>query len=308
MTQISTNLRFDRAIEQMGVTQDRLSKTQMQLTTSKQVIKPSDAPDKSAQITRLKSAISRQESYVDTMNQVKDKLSQQESALDSATTIMARLKELTVQAANDTYQAADRKSIDIEVRELRDQLLSLANTQDINGNYIFSGTRVGKLAFASNEQGRVVYQGDQTIAAAGIGDQTLVDTNRTGTQPFDKIVRTDDAGKPVPVGFFEVIQDLSAALQANDTKGISRAVGEMTTLQNGLSDSLAAVGAAGNKIQNQLDLADENLLRMKEVLSNEEDVNYTEAITKMNKDMLALEAAQSSFAKISQLNLFDYIR
>jgi flagellar hook-associated protein 3 FlgL len=305
---MSTSLRFDRAIEQMGISQDRLSRTQMQLTTGKQVNKPSDAPDKSAQVSRLKSAINRQESYVATMKQVKDKLSQQESALDSATSIMARLKELTVQAANDTYSAADRKSIDIEVRELRDQLLSLANTQDINGNFIFSGTRVGKLAFAANEQGRVVYQGDQTMVPAGIGDQSRVDTNRTGTQPFDKIVRTDDTGKPVPVGFFEVIQDFSAALQGNDTPGIGRAVGEMSTLQNGLSDSLAAVGAAGNKIQNQMDLADENLLRMKEVLSNEEDVNYTEAITKMNKDMLALEAAQSSFAKISQLNLFDYIK
>ena len=39
-----------------------------------------------------------------------------------------------------------------------------------------------------------------------------------------------------------------------------------------------------------------------------EDLDYTEAITKMNKDMLALEAAQSSFAKISQLSLFDYIK
>ncbi len=308
MSQISTNLKFDRAIGQMSVTQDRLSKTQLQLSTTKQVLKPSDAPDKSAQITRLKSAIDRQESYIDTMKQVQDKLSQQESALDSATNIMARLKELTVQAANDTYQAADRKSIDIEVRELRDQLLSLANTQDINGNFIFSGTRVGKLAFAANEQGRVVYQGDQTIVAAGIGDQSSVDTNRAGTRPFDKIVRTDDAGKPVPVGFFEVIQDLSAALQSNDTKGITRAVGEMTTLQSGLSDSLAAVGAAGNKIENQIDLADENLLRMKEILSNAEDVDYTEAITKMNKDLLALEAAQSSFAKISQLYLFDFLR
>ncbi len=308
MTQISTTLKFDRAIQQMGVTQDRLSKTQMQLSTTKQVIKPSDAPDKSAEISRLKSAVGRQQSYIATMKQVQDKLSQQESALDSATDIMARLKELTVQAANDTYQAKDRKSIAIEVNELRDQLLSLANTQDVNGNYIFSGSRVGKLAFAANEQGRVVYQGDQTVVPAGIGDQSMVDTNRSGTRPFDKIVRTDDTGKPVPVGFFESIQDLTTALQANDTKSITRAVGEMTTLQDGLSNSLAAIGAAGNKVENQLNVADENLLRMKEVLSNAEDVDYTEAITKMNKDMLALEAAQSSFAKISQLNLFDYIR
>ena len=151
--EMSTNLYFERAISQMGVTQDRLSKTQMQLSTSKQVIKPSDAPDKSATITRLKSAIQRQDAYVKTINTVKDKLSQQETAANNASSILYRLKELTVQAANDTYSAADRKSIDIEIRQLRDQLLSLANTQDVNGNYIFSGSRVGKLAFATNADG-----------------------------------------------------------------------------------------------------------------------------------------------------------
>ena len=158
MTQMSTTLKFDRAISQIGVTQERVSKAQMQMTEGKQILKPSDAPDKSAQISRLKSAIDRQESYVSTIKQVRDKLSQQESALKGATEVMYRLKELSVQAANDTYSAADRKSIAIEVKELRNQMLSLANTQDVNGNFIFSGTRVGSLAFAANEQGRVVYQ------------------------------------------------------------------------------------------------------------------------------------------------------
>ena len=161
MTQMSTNLKFDRAISQIGVTQDRVSKAQMQMTEGKQILKPSDAPDKSSQITRLKSAIDRQESYVATIKQVRDKLAQQETAVKGATEVMFRLKELSVQAANDTYSAADRKSIAIEVKELRNQMLSLANTQDVDGNFIFSGTRVGKLAFAADEQGRMVYQGDQ---------------------------------------------------------------------------------------------------------------------------------------------------
>ena len=47
---------------------------------------------------------------------------------------------------------------------------------------------------------------------------------------------------------------------------------------------------------------------MKSTLSQVEDTDYTEAITKMNKDILALQAAQSSFAKIAQLSLFDYIK
>ena len=306
--QMSTNLKFDRAIAQMGITQDRLAKTQMQLSTAKKVIRPSDAPDQSAQITRLKSAITRQENYVSTISQIKDKMSQQETTVDNATTILTRLKELTVQAANDTYGAADRKSIDIEVRQLRDQLLSLANTQDIDGNFIFSGTRSGKAAFDTNENGKLVYTGDQTVSMAGIADQSSVDTNRAGTKPFDKLVRSGDDGKPIAVGFFQVIDELSAALQSNDGVKIRRAVGEVQTLQQGLSDSLASIGSAVNKLDNQIDLAEENMLRMKSTLSQAEDTDFTEAITKMNKDMLALEAAQSSFAKIAQLNLFDYIR
>jgi len=299
---------FDRAIAQMGVTQDRLSKTQTQLSTTKQINKPSDAPDQAATITRLKSAIDRQNAYVSTINSVKDKLSQQETAASNATDVLTRLKELTIQAANDTYSGVDRKSIDLEVRQLRDQLLSLANTQDVNGNFIFSGSRVGKQAFATDENGKLVYQGDQTVSATGVGDQSAVDINRSGTNPFDKIVRLDENNKKIAVGFFQVIDDLSAALQSNNSGGIKRAVGEMTTLQQGLSDSLASIGAATNKIDNQASLAEENVLRMKSTLSQVEDTDYTEAITKMNKDILALQAAQSSFAKISQLNLFDYIK
>ena len=306
--QVSTSLMFDRAIAQMGITQDRLSKTQTQLSTTKQINKPSDAPDQAATITRLKSAIDRQNSYVTTINSVKDKLSQQETAASNATDVLTRLKELTIQAANDTYSAVDRKSIDLEVKQLRDQLLSLANTQDVNGNFIFSGSRVGKQAFATDNNGKLVYQGDQTVSSTGVGDQSAVDMNRSGTNPFDKIVRVDGSNKKTAVGFFQVIDDLSAALQANDASTIKRAVGEVGTLQQGLSDSLASIGAATNKIDNQASLAEENVLRMKATLSQVEDTDYTKAIADMNKDMLALQAAQSSFAKISQLNLFDYIK
>ncbi len=306
--QVSTSLMFDRAIAQMGITQDRLSKTQTQLSTTKQINKPSDAPDQAATITRLKSAIDRQNSYVSTINSVKDKLSQQETAANNATDVLTRLKELTVQAANDTYSAVDRKSIDLEVRQLRDQLLSLANTQDVNGNFIFSGSRVGKQAFATDENGKLVYQGDQTVSSTSVGDQSAVDINRSGTNPFDKIVRVDATNNKTAVGFFQVIDDLSAALQSNNTVSIKNAVGEVGTLQQGLSDSLASIGAAINKIDNQASLAEENVLRMKSTLSQVEDTDYTQAITNMNKDMLALQAAQTSFAKISQLNLFDYIR
>lgn len=311
MNPISTTLMFDRAVSQMGVTQQRLARVQEQLATSKEVIQPSDAPDKAAAITRLKSAITRQESYADTISAVRDKLSQQETAIDSANDALIRMKELTIQAANDTNGPEGRKLINIEVRQLREHLLSLANTQDVNGNYIFAGSRTGATAYEAGPNGTAAspaYRGDQTVNSVPVGDERTVEDNRAATQPFARTIRTGADGEQQSVGFFDVIDDLSAALQNNDYANIRRAVSEVGDMQFGMSESLADIGGSMNTLDRQQELADANVLRLKETLSSVEDLDYTEAITKMNKDMLALQAAQSSFSKIAQMSLFTYIR
>jgi flagellar hook-associated protein 3 FlgL len=272
------------------------------------LLRPSDSPSEAAAVSRLKSAIQRQQSYTDTINAVRDKLIQQETAVDSANDVLIRIKELTIQAANDTYGAEGRKLINIEIRELRDQLLSLANTQDVNGNYIFSGSRAGKQAFTSDGAQSLAYRGDQTINQVGVGDERTVRDGRAATQPFARTIRTGADDEPQSIGFFEVLNDLSAALETNNTPNIQRAVTEVGDMQLGMSESLANIGASMNTLDTQLSLAEQNTLRLKGTLSQMEDVDYTQAITKMNKDMLSLEAAQSSFAKISQLNLFSFLR
>ena len=306
--QISTNLMFDKAIAQMGKTKDRLGQVQLQLSTSKSVLKPSDSPDKTTTMTRLQTAITRQDSYVATIKTTLDKLSQQETALKSSSNILVRMKELAIQAANDTMSPQDRKEIAIEVAGLRDQVRSLANTQDVNGSFIFSGSRINTAAYGTNVDGQRPYQGDQTVGYVPVGAQREVDNNRTGTQAFSRIIRTDQQGNQESVGFFKVMDDFVSALINNKPGEIQRSVGELDTAQLGMTESIANVGSGMNVLESQQAVAEENILRMKTTLSDVKDVDYTEAITQMNKDMLALEAAQSSFSKISQMNLFDYIR
>ena len=67
------------------------------------------------------------------------------------------------------------------------------------------------------------------------------------------------------------------------------------------------LGMSQNSIANRVDIIDEKTLVYKDLLSNVADTDYSEAITKLSAQMLALEAAQSTFAKVSQLTLFDYI-
>ena len=74
-----------------------------------------------------------------------------------------------------------------------------------------------------------------------------------------------------------------------------------------LSKKRVELGLSQNRISNRLDIIDEKTILYKDLMSKSVDTDYTEAITKLSANMLALEAAQSTFAKVSQLSLFNYM-
>ena len=304
---VSTSMFFDRASAQLGNVQGSLAKTQEQLSTGKQITKPSDEPDKASLVTRLESEIARQKSYQGNIKSVEIRLKAEETALNSTSDVMYRMKELAVQAANDTLGAADRKTISLEMTELRNQMLSLANSQDSNGNYLFAGSRVSQMPFAPDAKGVLVYKGDQARMVVGVGDNRRMNQNIPGSDAFTNVVRDDGKGGKVGVGFFQSLGDLIDAVKGNNRVAIQRGISEIDSLQQGLSDATAQVGTDLNVVDSQNNVLDEITLRLKTTMSDIQDLDYTEAITKMNKDQLALEAAQSSFAKISKLSLFNYI-
>ncbi|PIT79832.1 flagellar hook-associated protein 3 [Limnohabitans sp. JirII-29] len=304
---ISTTLYFDRATQQLGNVQGELAKTQEQLSTGKQIVKPSDSPDKASLVTRLESELARQASYQNTLKSVNTRLQSEETALKNTSDVLLRIKELSIQASSDTLAPADRQSLALEVTSLKEQILSLANSQDTNGNYLFSGSRVGQPAFGQDASGQVVYQGDQARMKVAVGDNRRMNMNMPGSDAFVKVVRTDSKGQKTAVSFFQALDDLSNAIKNSDHAKMQSGIAEMDSLQQGTSDALAQVGTDMNVVDMQNSVLDEVTLRLKTTKSDTEDLDYTSAITKMNKDQLALEAAQSSFAKISQLSLFKYM-
>ena len=305
---ISTSYLFDRATQQMSTVQTDLAKTQAQIAARKQVLNPSDAPDQAASIQRLKSIIGRQNSYTNTLENVQSRLDAEDSSLGSASDLLIRVKEISVQAANGTLGTNDRKALGTELQGLRDQLLSLANSQDSNGNYLFAGSRVREPAFAVDASGYPAYQGDQTRMNVVVGEQRTFAINRTGTDAFVRVVRTDASGVSSGVGFFQSLDELTTAVNGSDIKNIQRGIGEMDRLLEGVSLARADVGTDMKTVEQQTSVVEDTVLSLKTTLSNIEDLDYATAITEMKKQMLALEAAQSSFAQISQLNLFNYLK
>jgi flagellar hook-associated protein 3 FlgL len=304
---VSTSLFFERASTQLGNVQGSLAKTQEQLSTGKQITKPSDEPDKASTVTRLESEMARQKSYQETLTTVQTRLTSQETSLRNVSDVLIRIKELTVQAANDTVSSADRKAIGLEIIGLRDQLLSQANAQDTNGNFLFAGSRSTQAPYALDANGHITYQGDQSRMKVQVGDNRRMNANTPGSDVFLRVIRDDGKGNQVGVNFFEALKDLSDAITNGLPKDMDRGLGEIDILQQGISNAIAQIGSDMSVVDMQNSVLDETTLRLKSTLSDVQDLDYTEAITRMNKDQLALEAAQSTFAKIAKLTLFNYI-
>ena len=301
---ISTSFLFERATERMSTIQNKLATTQAQMAVGKQILSPSDAPDQAAAIQRLKGEVQRQDSHMRTLQIAISRFTAEETALSSSSDVLIRMKELGIQAANDTLAPDDRKAIGVEMKAMRDQLLSLGNTRDDRGNDLFSGTRVNTPAFAEDANGKVIYQGDQTQTRIPAGVERTVQFTRAGTDVFSRVVRGDGQA----VGFFDALDQMISSVNSNQTDKIQQGIGDISQMHNSLTLSQAQNGSDQVVVQSQLDVLDETLLRYQSTLSEIEDLDYAEAVTRMNKEMMGLEAAMGSFSKISSLSLFDFIR
>jgi len=304
---ISTNYAFSVAVKQMQDVQAKITKTQSQLATGDMTANPSDNPDATASIQRLQTAITRQASYGKSLTQADSRLATQETSISGASDALIRIKELSIQASNDTLSPQDRSNISIEIRSLRDQLLSLANARDESGNYVFGGARTGSQPFATDASGRISYAGDQSQVSVAIGEQRQIAVGGVGSQIFSTVVRSVD-GEPVGVSFFQSLDDLSRAVKVGDTATIQRGLGEVDTMQEGISSGIAQIGSARNSIDEQKTIVDATNLRLQTTLSGIKDTDYTVAATDLQKQMLALQAAQSTFAQTAKMSLFDYIK
>ena len=303
---ISTKLLFDRASNQMSLVQNKLADSQAQLAQGKQILKPSDSPDQAAIVQRLKSLLSKQDSFQNSLSTMRSRLELEDSTLRSATGLLVRAKEIAVQAANDTLSTVNRQALGSELSAVRDQLLSLANTTDTNGTFLFSGSRSKYPPFAAKNAGEPpTYRGDQTKMSVMVGEQRSIPINRTGTETFVSINRT---GSNQAVGFFEVMDDLVNGIYSSDGAAMQQGIKEMTDLMNGLTLAHADIGTDMNVVDQQSSVVEDTILNLKTTMSSVEDLDYAAAITKMNQQMLSLEAAQSSFSKMAQLTLFNYLK
>jgi flagellar hook-associated protein 3 FlgL len=185
---ISTSQIFRQGISAILDHQHNLSQTQQQISTGKRINKPSDDPTGVARLLEIKEQIATVGQYERNANFAKTQLSLEENALVGIANILERVRELTIQASNDTLNTNNRQSIAAEIRTRLDELVAIGNSKDGSGDYLFAG-------FQDNDQpflvsGNIIsYSGDQGQIFSQVGARVQVATGDSGARVFQLIDR-----------------------------------------------------------------------------------------------------------------------
>ncbi|WP_347904725.1 flagellar hook-associated protein 3 [Pseudomonas purpurea] len=150
-----------------------------------------DDPVGAARLLQLGQQSAMLDQYAANTTTLKGTLGQAESVMTSITNVLQRAKELALGAGNAGYTDNDRKANASELGQIEEQLLSLMNTKDQNGKYIFSGSKGDTEPFARNSDGTYSYNGDQTSLSLPIGDTMSMATNSTGWDVFQQAINTN---------------------------------------------------------------------------------------------------------------------
>ncbi|MEW6353165.1 MAG: flagellar hook-associated protein FlgL [Pseudomonadota bacterium] len=179
-------------IQQQGINtildqQAQLNKTQLQVSTGRRVLSPQDDPAAANRILELSQALAVINQYQSNSDAAKARLSLEESTLAGVVNLLQEVRSRAVQANVSTLSAVDRAAIATEVRQRLGELLSLANTQDGNGEYLFAGYKGQTQPFAANTSGGFDYNGDSGQRFLQVSAVRQVAVSDSGAEIFQAI-------------------------------------------------------------------------------------------------------------------------
>lgn len=250
-----------------------------------------------------------------------------EGGLSETHSILNRMRDLTVQAANDTNSAEDRTAIQTEIDSLNEEVNRISKDTKFNGKALLDGSagdkvniqigaNAGDVALEldlSHGFGTVssVVDGGALETAADAAD-TLVGTTKTAYESAPT-VGTNKADYDAAV-LAAALTDAAVLAAGSDKTGLNierinvstaeAAKASTTALDSAIqtvSDARAGLGAN----QNRLDHTINNLSTTKENLADANsrivDVDMAEEMTSFTKSNILAQAATSMLAQANQM-------
>src|SRR5699024_9215030 len=187
---ITQGMLSNNMINNLSNSYSKLNTYMEQLSTGKKINRPSDDPVIAMKGMGYRTQVTEVEQFKRNTNEMHTWMDNSDAALDKATKALQKMRELAVQASNDTYDAEERQNIKEEVEQLKEHLVDIANT-NVNGKYIFNGTATDTKP-VTDVNGELVVSGNTTPVMIEVTSGTKLQVNVDGTDVFnDELFNTD---------------------------------------------------------------------------------------------------------------------
>lgn len=314
---VSTAQLYSGGVSGMQRLQSDLYTLQNQIDTGRRVVTPKDDPVGAAQALVVTQSQSVNALYVKNQGTATTKLSALDSTLGGINDELQNIYQSAVSAGNGTYTDASRAAIATELEARLGSLVSLANSQDGTGRYVFSGFQSTTTPFANSGNASpyslanptVTYGGDEGIQTLQVSASQNVATNVAGSEVFMRV--KDSTGNVTGRSVFDAVQNMIDFLRTPSASASSaaytQALGDIDASMDNVSRLRASVGSGLSSLVNLGNMSADRDLQYEQQLSNLQDLDYAKALTEVSQKKVQLEAAQATFSATSQLSLFNYI-
>lgn len=309
-----------------------MSKVQTQLTTGKEISKPSDNPFKVARSMQLYTDIASNKQYNENIKDTINWLDSTDTALGQVNDSLQRVRELMISAGNAAYGSDEKKAIKDEINEKVSEISQILNT-NFDGRYLFGGNKTTSKPVTVTED---PITGNNVLNFSGkdgeplplnsgntnINSQIDMIKGKMSTEisqgvsmeynvsASDILMFRSDKGKNINV--MELLSNITKNLESPDATESSKITGEnledLTATMGNLSKIMAEVGAKQNRMESAKSKNEDENFNMTELLSKTEDIDLTEKLMQYSMMQTVYMASLQTSSRVLQPSLIDFLK
>jgi flagellar hook-associated protein 3 FlgL len=275
----------------VGITARSAARNASQLATAssiaasgKRVSAPSDDPAAYGQVVRYSARLATLDARGRTATRAAGDMNLAEGTLDSAGDLLVRAREIAVEAANGLQGASDRANAGVEVVQIRQQLLALANTTGARG-YLFGGTRTDVPPF--DAAGR--FAGNDNPVAIEVADGVTANAAPSSARAF---TTAGVGGRDL----FADLQGLADALANNDVTGIGNAISHLDDGQRQVIAARTDAGLSAERLQSAADVTSSATVAVTTARANASEGDATQVLS----DLVAARTAYERGVEVTR--------
>ncbi|MFI7596964.1 flagellar hook-associated protein FlgL [Actinoplanes sp. NPDC049681] len=279
------------------------AKIQDQMSSGKQINRPSDSPSGTVAALQLRAETRTSEQYSRNADDGLGWLGTVEDTLTSASSLVNRARDLTVQGLNSSTNGPQaNEALALEIDQIRDTLITYANSRYLD-RPVFGGNTTDPEAY-DRTTGK--FTGNpydpanptRTSVSRTVGNGVKVRVDLTGPEAFG-----DDT-----TGLFKVLSNISSDIRAGNTTQLGTDLQSLDNSGNKLKSAISEIGSRYNRITQMKESAQDRLASVSSQLSDIEDIDLPKTIMDMQLQQTSYQAALAAGAKVIQPSLIDFLR